>query len=790
MVSVVVKKERYLKMSWKYSVPYTTRDLSSSRDNGSQSKFGTSPVTSSYGSERQNRWSASSANVEPARTYRMNVSQADQSAIRAKTSVSDNSSSVVQRLKERYSSSNSLVNDSDKPTSTPHRPYGRSLTTMSVGNPSLKTKQLSFEADGRREYGSSRNGLDGKSSVRKSPERDRTTSYEHKFRRSDSNQSSSYESKLYSPKSPEVFTSRFLSSKSITNDKQHNDNEVSRQDEEAEGEVVTVVARGTSPSQTTTSIYLRTRRADFGIEKKIHRPKIKPPFSHKETQTDKPEQSHISRFGYSDINSKAKPWSTYLGGSSYNSRYSSRSSYKEKDSSAAPTRIDFSGTGHRALSRESSTLEPKSPDSAPRSPVTSESPQSPKSISDTFKQSEQHVTAKPPTSFRSTETIKFNLQKPGLCNKEGDKVVPLRKTPSISKPLKIETTSASDDQANSPTPNCINLKKISPMKSEPPKPVGNQVMNAITNGNITDSSSMSESSSEDETSSSDEEVERIKASETSFVKKSITNFLQNIPNNISNMGMRKQPSSADLINRSKSSVFHKLNQLAPPPKITFSRVESGERAWWMDGNEPVPEGVVKILSNCCLSKPEQTKDIQGNEKPGEPPGNLNVVGHDLSNLNSFTKDSNTNRGLTTYLINRQFTTDLDWLKDTEEDEEKPNVGKWDLDGNNNISHGSKVAILEETEKTNCINSLVNPSPVGNAPNGNECVNNDNVGNTWLREKSNVAQNACANIDIFLQNSANEVAHSQLQRDNSGKFYFLMNLFSHTGFSADIITGGS
>ncbi|KAL0280232.1 UNVERIFIED_CONTAM: hypothetical protein PYX00_001589 [Menopon gallinae] len=754
-------------MSWKYSMPYTTRDLSSSRDGGSQSKFGTSPVTSSYGSERQSRWSASSANAEPVRAYRMNTPQTDQSPIRAKTSVSDNPPSVVQRLKERYTSSNSLVNDSEKLTSTTRRPYGRSLTTLSVGNTTFKPKQSSFEAESRRDYGCGRNGFDAKSSVRKSPERDKAVSYENRFKRSDSNQSSGYENKVYSPKSPDAYTSRFLPSKNSSNDKQRKENEVNHQDEETDGEVVTVVARGTSPSQTTTSIYLRTKRADFGIEKKIHRPKIKPPFSHKETQTDKPEESHISRFGYSDINSRAKPWGSYMGGSSYNSRFSSRSSYKEKDSPTTPTRGDFPGTNNRSLSRESSTLEPKSPDSTPRSPVSVESPQSPKSITDSFKQNEHHVIAKPPTSFRSTETIKLNVQKPGLSNKEGDKAMPLRKTPSLNKPLKIETTSASDDQANSPTPNCINLKKISPIKSEPPKPIGNQVTKVMTNGNITDSSSMSESSSEDETSSSDEEVERIKASETSFVKKSITNFLQNIPNNIPSVGMRKQPSTADLINRSRSGVFHKLNQVAPPPKITFNRVESGERAWWLDNNDPVPDGVVKILSNCCLNKPEQPKDIQGNEKPGESPGNPNVVGRNLSNLNSFATDSNTNRRLTTYLINRQFTTDLDWLKDTEEDEDNPNEGKWDLDGNNNISHGPKVAIFEETEeKTNCDYSRVNLSPVGNVPNGSECVNNDNVCNTWLREKSNVAQNACANIDICLQNSVNEVTHLQLQRDDS------------------------
>ncbi|KAL0280233.1 UNVERIFIED_CONTAM: hypothetical protein PYX00_001589 [Menopon gallinae] len=597
-------------MSWKYSMPYTTRDLSSSRDGGSQSKFGTSPVTSSYGSERQSRWSASSANAEPVRAYRMNTPQTDQSPIRAKTSVSDNPPSVVQRLKERYTSSNSLVNDSEKLTSTTRRPYGRSLTTLSVGNTTFKPKQSSFEAESRRDYGCGRNGFDAKSSVRKSPERDKAVSYENRFKRSDSNQSSGYENKVYSPKSPDAYTSRFLPSKNSSNDKQRKENEVNHQDEETDGEVVTVVARGTSPSQTTTSIYLRTKRADFGIEKKIHRPKIKPPFSHKETQTDKPEESHISRFGYSDINSRAKPWGSYMGGSSYNSRFSSRSSYKEKDSPTTPTRGDFPGTNNRSLSRESSTLEPKSPDSTPRSPVSVESPQSPKSITDSFKQNEHHVIAKPPTSFRSTETIKLNVQKPGLSNKEGDKAMPLRKTPSLNKPLKIETTSASDDQANSPTPNCINLKKISPIKSEPPKPIGNQVTKVMTNGNITDSSSMSESSSEDETSSSDEEVERIKASETSFVKKSITNFLQNIPNNIPSVGMRKQPSTADLINRSRSGVFHKLNQVAPPPKITFNRVESGERAWWLDNNDPVPDGVVKILSNCCLNKPEQPKDIQ------------------------------------------------------------------------------------------------------------------------------------------------------------------------------------
>jgi hypothetical protein len=96
---------------------------------------------------------------------------------------------------------------------------------------------------------------------------------------------------------------------------------------------ITVVTRGTSPTPPSTVSYIRTRRADLArvIEKTIEKPKTRPQMLDKEIQSERVDNTRLSRYGVSSR------WSMYLdrypsAASSYSpvSRYTSRYGYTSK----------------------------------------------------------------------------------------------------------------------------------------------------------------------------------------------------------------------------------------------------------------------------------------------------------------------------------------------------------------------------------------------------------------------------------------------------------------------------
>lgn len=136
---------------------------------------------------------------------------------------------------------------------------------------------------------------------------------------------------------------------------------------------VTVVTRGTSPTPPSSSVYLRTRRADMAktIEKTISRPKKRLKMIDKEMQSDRMDDStRSSRYG--STARITSPWSSYLDTSRYSSsattgRYSSGLSgrYYNYSSSRDSNLSDKSTTEVKTPTRTSES----EPDPAPIKPI-------------------------------------------------------------------------------------------------------------------------------------------------------------------------------------------------------------------------------------------------------------------------------------------------------------------------------------------------------------------------------------------------------------------------------------
>jgi hypothetical protein len=121
---------------------------------------------------------------------------------------------------------------------------------------------------------------------------------------------------------------------------------------------ITVVTRGTSPTPPSTVSYIRTRRADLArvVEKTIEKPRTRPQMLDKEIQSERGDNTRLSRYGVSSR------WSTYLdrypsAASSYSpvSRYTSRYGYTSKCDDKEP---DIKSSVGQVSSESASTKEP------------------------------------------------------------------------------------------------------------------------------------------------------------------------------------------------------------------------------------------------------------------------------------------------------------------------------------------------------------------------------------------------------------------------------------------------
>nr|XP_046468177.1 histone H3.v1-like [Neodiprion pinetum] len=140
------------------------------------------------------------------------------------------------------------------------------------------------------------------------------------------------------------------------NEEAEEEEEEEEETEAEEVETVTVVTRGTSPSSSTASSYVRSRRADTAkmIEKEITRPKRRPEMKDEEMQSDRMDDTaRFSRYGGGRVT--VTPWTSYLGkyspSSSKSSGYTSRSYGTGGGSSSLPSRIGGFGFPRSADSR-------------------------------------------------------------------------------------------------------------------------------------------------------------------------------------------------------------------------------------------------------------------------------------------------------------------------------------------------------------------------------------------------------------------------------------------------------
>lgn len=650
--------------AWRYSSSYTPRDRSSSRDSSATttSKYALPSYSST---ERPSRWSSSQLSTQPPPPASRSNSIEEHGPVWAKATILSTPSSVVQRLKDRYSvpettrSSAIAKRTETKDLSLPlTKTYGRT-TTGKIPTSETKREESSIrsyrdrsvepkpsdrytdrtksgmksETERPSSIYSTRADADKTSYSRtsfrkKSPEVEKTSSYEYRTRKPD-----------YTPleNKPKIYTSSSLGSSPATsrylrssgssagstpntpttpNTERNYIIEKFERAQELEDKMnITVITRGTSPTEPSASIYVRTRRADATrtIEKTIQRPKIRPSMTDKECQTD--DQTNIFSTYTTD---RIKPRASYIGSSAIStyspySRYSTRSNYPPVTTSRYDS--DF----RRSVSRDLPDTEPIKRAEEP-TPVQKQI----KAVSPILSASEtssKKSQLKSPTlsisvqAREKSETKSAEKKKPSLVidveTREKSKT-PVQNNDRMRSRSKTQDSDTSISVSGfTDTSKSVSHKK-EPTKSPVPKTPP-----------VEESESESESESDEtattttDSDTGDEVEELTKSSEPCSIKRSITNFLQNIPNNLSNVD------SFD--SRSRLSILR--NKSGSTAKIKFKQVESGERAWWLQSNGDVPDGIVKLA-----------------------PSNKSV-----------------NHLAPASLANRQFSKDKDWLKNSSDE---------------------------------------------------------------------------------------------------------------------------
>lgn len=538
-------------MSWKYSTStYPSRDNSATRE-PPQSKYGF--LNSKFGSSTLDRRSGWSSSVSGDSKFNRNhTDSVEHVPVWGKaSSVSDNLASV-QRLKERYNPNEETPKDKksenkDLPSHKSAKFYGRSYTSLQVDN--RATDDNSSFSKFRRKLEKPAEPAEKNSFVSR---------FGSSFRSLDPPKS------LYIPsETSKLPTRKYSSDLSPSTVHAFLGDKYTRSDKiESPDEKITVVTRGTSPTPTASAVYLRSKRTDYGIEKRVSRPRKRPDMVHKEVQTDREDFSFSKYAIYSDSNIRTKPWSSYVDKyssvNSYSPKFSTRTSYSTEGKRDHFSTLGVSNLNEckRSTSREESD-DPTTPDSLHKSP-TGKPP--------LIKEAEKkfYVRKSPPSSFRLP--LKFDNAKSELIKSPVSPNHP-------SSPLQCKITSPEVPKTVY-KPGGVQSPKVTIDRCP-------DLMQAIA-----DVSSASESSEEE--SSSEDEAEN-PSSGGITIKKSITNFLQNIPNS------PNTPTQS----QTRSNLYQKIN---------FKRIESGEKAWWMESTDKVVDGVTKAPSNRSI--PTQSPENQ------------------------------------------------------------------------------------------------------------------------------------------------------------------------------------
>ena len=659
-------------MSWKYS-SCLPRDNLSSRD----SKFGILNSKSSN-FDRRSVWS-SSLTSDNSKFLRGKGETTDHGPVWSRTN--DNQASV-QRLKERYNGTDDIGRDvkTIKRTETKELPvtksgkfYGRSYTSLNIDEKPSETNSS---------YSKFRRKLNDKSPA--DLDLGKQHAYESKFNINLQSPTSPMKSSLYSSDSklPLKKYATDFSPTSLENSsrgdeiKINNNNNKSKNHQE---NLVTVVTRGTSPTPTVSTVYLRSKRFDYGLEKTISRPLKKPEMVNKEVQTDR-EDFSVSKYSLLCDNVRTKPKTSYVDKYSpstlYTPKYSTRNTYgtdvKKEYGNNALGETNLNAT-KRSVSREEQSDVPTTPES-PNKIALGRPPSILKTPTGSFirdPDSKLTVRRSPPSSFRSSSF---------MTNNDSSKTDLQIKSPTspkspIATPLQCKITH---------TEPVMSVNKVINENHPPPINIVNcSDMHAI------DSSSASESSEEEEESSSDEsDNQTTSCSPMMAAKKSISNFLQNIPH-----ALRQS--------QSRSNLYAKSNNPSTQ-KSKFHRISSGEKPWWLDNNnnDRVPDGVIVRMPSVRSVPNTSVPEFQGSKSPTSKNFSLMSSSTALTNGNSWPNEETSKSS--EFLTCQQKTKSKDSLC------------------------GSRTDITDNNNNNNNYDQLSSPIPNNNHfTNNNININNNN-----------------------------------------------------------------
>lgn len=487
-------------MSWKYTSSFSPRDRLTGRDS-TQLKYG--HIHSGIDTNLD-RWSGVSANLKSQKNFGESI---EHGPVWARTRL--NEITAGRKNKSPYENS-SLDTTSikrgdckDSVTSKPRKFYGRSLTTTNYESGTYEPKS---------------NFLDFQKKSDKSPTGSDSSSIDSPYLVGGL-------SKLIGSKASNSLNAAIVNAAAAKKSNKSYDIE----NEEA---TITMVTRGTSPTPTVSTVYLRSKRSDYGLEKKVPKRKKNSEVVSKETQTDR-EVNWNKYAVYGDSNVCPKGWMSYSDKPSpTRSRSSISKSHSPNSDVQESKRTSYFSLGS-SRPNESIRGDESSDISTPDSPQKSFIPK-PCSLSRNLS-----------TSSGSSDHEK-KIYKSNLGTSKNSLKLNLGKRESTfsnpSSPLQVYSTDK--------------MEKLSPKVI---------VESCI---DLAEASSASESS-EEESSSEDES----QSHGVMTVKKSVTNFLKNIPNSSSQ-------------NQSKSNSHQNLHG-SGFQKVDFRKIESGERAWWMESTDRV-----------------------------------------------------------------------------------------------------------------------------------------------------------------------------------------------------------
>lgn len=466
-----------------------------------------------------------------------------------------------------------------------------------------------------------------------------------------------------------------------------------------EMETVTVVTRGTSPIQSSAAKGARSRRVEVAKEV-VTRPKKKVEGVDAEVQSD--DAARCSRFA----RVSAAPWSSFLDmkfsppgdnqktvkdeqsedvssqtDKTDSSESKSKTSKSSKEGSASPKSISRTNS-IKNLSRSFSKLDMKGKDS--RSPT----PPSPSKKTSSSKKLPPQI---PKTETGSKGTASFNKDfRKSVLNMNHD---------AKTKKSTIRSNSVSSVESGSEAPettdisenltSCPSYHKSNSSSKLPQRVSGDNSRRSCTRSpsvETNSSGSSPASGSEDDQNKKTKKRQSLTSSRTSMMvsgdeldkcpkpplsprvkgeqksEADAKSFLMRALAPVTNLFKVRHVDSSDKINWMDSSSESTPDE--KPQKKFIKRVESGERAWWMDEDKSEPKSPKITPEEKIIKKTLRHADS------GEKPWWLDENAEVPSGVEVYTSESQDDGGGFVYKVRRNDSDDKEWWLDSSEGNEK------------------------------------------------------------------------------------------------------------------------